>query len=215
MISFNPNELLNVANEMIDMGIVSREEISEYYNKQYNSMNPYSCMNISSNLYSTGEYKFDINNIKSWFKREDFKQFDFHRNYDVAIIKLKHYTGCTIIDDYICHFYKAWIRHGCYFSVIKTKSLASCEERSSISISTCGYDIDKETNISNIKSEDLYYLCFGIMFKDILKLVSELGEDFVYNELKEVLLNTKGKTTDYLHVDTDKIEKEIKEILKD
>ena len=42
----------------------------------------------------------------------------------------------------------------------------------------------------------------------------ELGEDFVYNEIKEVLVTTKD-STDSFSINEDKIEEEIKQIIKD
>ena len=102
----------------------------------------------------------------------------------------------------------------CDFTVVKSKSLLPCKERSGLSVILINYDIEKETDLRNIKAEDLYYISFGINFKDIIKLAEELGEDFVYNEIKEVLVTTKD-STDGFSIDEDKIEEEIKQILKD
>ena len=133
-------------------------------------------------------------------------------NYDVAIVKLKHFTGCNIIDEYLFHFYKMWRHH--YFTVVKSKSLLHCKERSSLGVMFVSYNIEKETDLRNIKAEDLCYISFGITLKDIIKLAEELGEDFVYNEIKEVLVTTKD-STDSFSINEDKIEEEVKQILKD
>jgi hypothetical protein len=160
-----------------------------------------------------GERKFDIKDVKSWFKRGDYVQYDAYSNYDVAIIKLKHFTGCNIIDEYLFHFYKVWMPR-CYFTVVKSKSLLPCKEGSGLSVLFINYDTEKETDLRNIKAEDLCYISFGITLKDIIKLAEELGEDFVYNEIKEVLVTTKD-STDGFSINDDKIEEEIKQILKD
>jgi hypothetical protein len=159
-----------------------------------------------------GERKFNIKDVKSWFKRDDYVQYDAYRNHDVAIIKLKHFTGCNIIDEYLFHFYKMWKHH--YFTAVKSKSLLPCKERSSLSVAYLNYDTDEETDLRNVKADDLYYVSFGITLKDIIKLAEELGEDFVYNEIKEVLVTTKD-STDGFSINEDKIEEEIKQILKD
>ena len=100
------------------------------------------------------------------------------------------------------------------FSVVKSKSLISCEKRNSLSVVHNNYAIKKETDLRNTETKNLYYISFGISLKDIIKLVEELGEDFVYNEIKEVLVTTKDSTDDFF-VNEDKIEEEIKQILKD
>ena len=91
------------------------------------------------------ERKFNIKDVKSWFKREDYVQYDAYRHYDVAIIKLKHFTGCNIIDEYLFHFYKMWKHH--YFTAVKSKSLLPCKERSSLSVAYLNYDFKKDLGI--------------------------------------------------------------------
>lgn len=204
-------DLQNLAYSMVNCGILDEEDVDPLYKKS-NSLNNYINSNSTGQTYNMGERKFNIKDVKSWFKKEDFKQYDFYRNYDVAIIKLKHFTGCNIIDEYLFHFYKGWIN--CDFTVVKSKSLLHCKERSSLGVMLVSYNIEKETDLRNIKAEDLYYISFGINFKDIIKLVEELGEDFVYNEIKEVLVTTKD-STDGFSINEDKIEEEIKQILKD
>lgn len=204
-------ELQNLAYSMINCGILEENDVDPLYRK-YNSLNSYLNSGSTEQTYNIGERKFNIKDVKSWFKRENYVQYDAYKKYDVAIIKLKHFTGCNIIDEYLFHFYEVW-RHCCY-TVIKSKSLPPCRERSSLSSIYTIYDIEKETDLHNIKSEDLYYISFGINFKDIIKLVEELGEDFVYNEIKEVLVTTKD-STDNFSINEDKIEEEIKQILKD
>lgn len=105
-----------------------------------------------------------------------------------------------------------WKHH--YFTAVKSKSLLPCKERSSLSVAYLNYDTDEETDLRNVKADDLYYVSFGITLKDIIKLAEELGEDFVYNEIKEVLVTTKD-STDGFSINEDKIEEEIKQILKD
>lgn len=205
-------DLQKLAYRMVDCGFLKEEDIDPLYRKS-NSLNSYLNSSLTEQTYNMGERKFDIKDVKSWFKREDYVQYDAYRDYDVAIIKLKHFTGCNIIDEHLFHFYKAWIHH-CYFTVVKHKSLSPYKEKSSLSVSFINYDTEKETELRNIKVENLYYISFGINLKDIIKLVEELGEDFVYNEIKEVLVTTKD-STDNFSINEDKIEEEIKQILKD
>lgn len=205
-------DLQNLAYNMVNCGLLEEEDIDPLYRKS-NSLNNYLNPNLTEQTYSMGERKFNIKDVKSWFKRKDYVQYDGYRNYDVAIIKLKHFTGCNIIDEYLFHFYKVWIPY-CYFTVVKHKSLLPYKGKCSLSVSYINYDIEKETDLRNIKAEDLSYISFGINFKDIIKLVEELGEDFVYNEIKEVLVTTKD-FTDNFSINEDKIEEEIKQILKD
>ena len=204
-------ELQNFAYRMVNYGVLEEKDIDPLYRKS-NSLNNYINSGLTKQTYNMGERKFNIKDVKSWFKRGDYVQYDFYKDYNFAIIKLKHFTNCNIIDEYLFHFYNMWKHH--YFNVIKSKSLLHCKEKSSLSIAFNGYDIEKETNLRNIKTEDLYYISFGINFKDIIKLVEELGEDFVYNEIKEVLVTTKD-STDNFSINEDKIEEEIKQILKD
>lgn len=204
-------ELQNLAYSMVNCGILEEEDVDPLYRKS-NSLNNYLNSCSTKQTYNMGERKVDIKDVKSWFERRDYVQYDAYNNYDVAIIELKHFTGCNIIDEYLFHFYKMWIN--CNFIVVKSKSLISCEERSSLSVDYISYNTKKETDLRNTKAENLYYISFGINFKDIIKLVEELGEDFVYNEIKEVLATTKD-STDGFSVNEDKIEEEIKQILKD
>lgn len=204
-------ELQNLAYTMVNCGILEEEDVDPLYRKS-NSLNNYLNFGLTEQTYNMGERKFDIKDVKSWFKRGDYVQYDAYNNYDVAIIKLKHFTGCNIIDEYLFHFYKAWIN--CDFTVIKSKSLLHCKERSSLGVMFISYNTEKETDLRNIKEEDLCYISFGINLKDIIKLAKELGEDFVYNEIKEVLVTTKD-STDGFSINDDKIEEEIKQILKD
>ena len=204
-------ELQNLAYSMLNSGVLEEKDIEPLY-RQYNPLNSYLNSGLTEQIYNIGERKFDIKDVKSWFKRADYVQYDAYSNYDVAIIKLKHLTGCNIIDEYLFHFYKMW--RNCDFIAVKSKSLISCKERSSLSVTYLIYDIEKETDLRNIKADDLYYISFGINLKDIIKLAKELGEDFVYNEIKEVLVTTKD-STDGFSVNEDKIEEEIKQILKD
>lgn len=202
----------NLAYSMINSGVLDEEDVYPLYRKS-NSLNNYINSGSTKQLYNMGERKFNIKDVKSWFKRDDYVQYDAYSNYDVAIIKLKHFTECNIIDEYLFHFYKVWMPR-CYFAVIKSKSLLRHQERSCISVDSVKYDTEKETDLRNIKAEDLYYISFGINLKDIIKLAKELGEDFVYNEIKEVLVTTKD-STDGFSINEDKIEEEIKQILKD
>ena len=204
-------ELQNLAYSMLNSGVLEEKDIEPLY-RQYNPLNSYLNSGLTEQIYNIGERKFDIKDVKSWFKRADYVQYDAYSNYDVAIIKLKHLTGCNIIDEYLFHFYKMW--RNCDFIAVKSKSLISCKERSILSVTYLIYDIEKETDLRNIKADDLYYISFGINLKDIIKLAKELGEDFVYNEIKEVLVTTKD-STDGFSVNEDKIEEEIKQILKD
>ena len=204
-------ELQNLAYSMVNCGILDEEDVDPLYRKS-NSLNNYLNSGSTGQIYNMGERKFNIKDVKSWFKRDDYVQYNFCNNYDVAIIKLKHFTGCNIIDEYLFHFYKAWIHH--YFTVVKSKSLLPYKEKSGLSVAYINYDTEKETDLRNVKADDLYYISFGINLKDIIKLAEELGEDFVYNEIKEVLVTTKD-STDGFSVNEDKIEEEIKQILKD
>lgn len=204
-------ELQNLAYSMVNCGILEENDVDPLYRK-YNPLNNYLNSGSTEQTYNMGERKFNIKDVKSWFKRENYAQYDAYMNYDVAIIKLKHFTGCNIIDEYLFHFYKMW--KNCNFIAVKSKSLLHCEERSSLSVAHLIYDTEKETDLRNIKAEDLYHVSFGINLKDIIKLVKELGEDFVYNEIKEVLVTTKD-STDGFYINEDKIEKEIKQIIKD
>lgn len=204
-------DLQNLAYSMVNCGILDEEEIDPLYKKS-NSLNNYINSNSTGQIYNVGELKFNIKDVKSWFKRDDYVQYNAYRNYDVAIIKLKHFTGCNIIDKYLFHFYKMWRHYD--FTVVKSKSLSSHKERSSLSVDFINYDTEKETDLHNIEAAYLYYISFGITLKDITKLVEELGEDFVYNEIKEVLVTTKD-STDGFYINEDKIEEEIKQILKD
>lgn len=204
-------DLQNFAYSMVNCGILDEEDVDPLYRKS-NSLNNYINSSSTEQIYNMGERKFDIKDVKSWFKRGDYVQYNFYNNYDVAIIKLKHFTGCNIIDEYLFHFYKAWIHH--YFTVVKSKSLLPYKEKSDLSVTYINYDTEKETDLRNIKADDLYYISFGINLKDIIKLVEELGEDFVYNEIKEVLVTTKD-STDGFSINEDKIEEEIKQIIKD
>lgn len=204
-------ELQNLAYRMIDNGFLEEKDIDPLYRKS-NSLNNYLNSGSTEKTYNMGERKFDIKDVKSWFKRDDYVQYDAYRNHDVAIIKLKHFTGCNIIDEYLFHFYK--MGRNCNFTAVKSKSLLHCKERSSLSVAYLIYDTEKETDLRNVKADDLYYISFGINLKDIIKLVEELGEDFVYNEIKEVLVITKD-STDGFSINEDKIEEEIKQIIKD
>lgn len=204
-------DLQNLAYSMVNCGILDEEEIDPLYRKS-NSLNNYLNSGSTEQTYNMGERKFNIKDVKSWFKRDDYVQYNFCNNYDVAIIKLKHFTGCNIIDEYLFHFYKAWIHH--YFTVVKSKSLLPYKEKSGLSVAYINYDTEKETDLRNVKADDLYYVSFGITLKDVIKLAEELGEDFVYNEIKEVLVTTKD-STDGFSINKDKIEEEIKQILKD
>lgn len=204
-------ELQNLAYKMVDCGILEENDVDPLYRKS-NSLNNYLNSGLTEQIYNMGERKFNIKDVKSWFKRADYVQYDAYNNYDVAIVKLKHFTGCNIIDEYLFHFYKIWIN--CDFTVVKSKSLLHCKERSSLGVMFISYNTEEETDLRNIKAEDLYYISFGINFKDIIKLVEELGEDFVYNEIKEVLVTTKD-STDSFSINEDKIEEEIKQIIKD
>ena len=204
-------ELQNLAYSMVNCGILEEEDVDPLYRKS-NSLNNYINSSSTGQIYNMGERKFNIKDVKSWFKIDDYVQYDAYRNYDVAIIKLKHFTGCNIIDEYLFHFYKMWTHH--YFNVVKSKSLSSHKEKSGLSVAYINYDTEKETDLRNIKADDLYYVSFGITLKDIIKLVEELGEDFVYNEIKEVLVTTKD-STDGFSINEDKIEEEIKQIIKD
>lgn len=209
--TYYSSDLQNLAYSMINSGVLDEEDVDPLYRKS-NSLNNYINSGSTEQLYNMGERKFDIKDVKSWFKRGDYVQYDAYSNYDVAIIKLKHFTGCNIIDEYLFHFYKMWIN--CDFTVVKSKSLLHCEERSSLSVMLTSYNTKKETDLRNIKAKDLYYISFGINFKDIIKLAEELGEDFVYSEIKEVLVTTKDSTNGF-SINEDKIEEEIKQILKD
>lgn len=211
MTHFDDLEVQKLAYQMVDCGLLEEEEIDPLYRKS-NSLNNYLNPGLTGQTYNMGERKFDIKDIKSWFKGKDYVQYDAYRNYDVAIIKLKHFTGCNIIDEYLFHFYKIW--RNLNFTVIKFKSLLHYKEKLSTLSVGRNYDAEKETDLRNIKTEDLYYISFGINLKDIIKLVEELGEDFVYNEIKEVLVTTKD-STDNFSINEDKIEEEIKQILKD
>ena len=204
-------ELQNLAYSMLNSGVLEEKDIEPLY-RQYNSLNSYLNSGLTEQIYNMGERKFDIKDIKSWFKREDYVQYDAYNNYDVAIIKLKHFTGCNIIDEYLFHFYMMWVHY--YFTVVKSKSISPYNGESLLSVFHINYGIEKETDLRNIKSEDLSYISFGITLKDIIKLVEELGEDFVYNEIKEVLVTTKDSTNGF-SINEDKIEEEIKQILKD
>lgn len=204
-------DLQNLAYSMVNCGILDEEDVDPLYRKS-NSLNNYLNSSSTGQTYNMGERKFNIKDVKSWFKRDDYVQYDAYRHYDVAIIKLKHFTGCNIIDEYLFHFYKMWKHH--YFTAVKSKSLLPCKERSSLSVAYLNYDTDEETDLRNVKAEDLYYVSFGITLKDIIKLSEELGEDFVYNEIKEVLITTKDSTNGF-SINEDKIEEEIKQILKD
>jgi hypothetical protein len=209
--SYSNLELQNLAYKMVNCGFLEEEDLDPLYRKS-NSLNNYINSGSTGQTYNIGERKFNIKDVKSWFKRDDYVQYNAYRNYDVAIIKLKHFTGCNVIDEYLFHFYKAWRHH--YFTVVKSKALSSHEERSSLSVEYINYDTEKETDLRNIKAEDLYYISFGINLKDVIKLAEELGEDFVYNEIKEVLVTTKD-STDGFSINEDKIEEEVKQILKD
>ena len=204
-------ELQNLAYSMVNCGLLEEKDVDPLYRKS-NSLNNYLNSGLTEQTYNMGERKFNIKDVKSWFKREDYVQYDAYRDYDVAIVKLKHFTGCNIIDEYLFHFYKMWAHH--YFTVVKSKSLSPYKDESLLSVFHINYDTEKETDLRNIKAEDLSYISFGINLKDIIKLVGELGEDFVYNEIKEVLVTTKDSTNGF-SINEDKIEKEIKEILKD
>lgn len=204
-------ELQNLAYSMVNCGILEEKDVDPLYRKS-NSLNNYLNSGLTEQTYNMGERKFNIKDVKSWFKREDYVQYDAYRDYGVAIVKLKHFTGCNIIDEYLFHFYKMRAHH--YFTVVKSKSLSPYKDESLLSVFHINYDTEKETDLRNIKAEDLSYISFGINLKDIIKLVEELGEDFVYNEIKEVLVTTKDSTNGF-SINEDKIEKEIKEILKD
>ena len=102
-------ELQNLAYSMVNCGILDEEDVDPLYRKS-NSLNNYLNSSSTGQTYNMGERKFNIKDVKSWFKRDDYVQYNFCNNYDVAIIKLKHFTGCNIIDEYLFHFYKAWIR---------------------------------------------------------------------------------------------------------
>lgn len=204
-------ELQNLAYSMVNCGILDEEDVDPLYRKS-NSLNNYLNSGSTEQTYNMGERKFNIKDVKSWFKRDDYVQYDAYINYDVAIIKLKHFTGCNIIDEYLFHFYKMWAHYD--FSAVKSKSLIPCEKRDSLSVAYNNYDTEEETDLRNSKEKNLYYISFGINLKDIIKLVEELGEDFVYNEIKEVLVTTKD-STDGFYINEDKIEEEIKQIIKD
>ena len=204
-------DLQNLAYSMVNCGILEEEEVDPLYRKS-NSLNNYITSGPDKQLYNMGERKFDIKDVKSWFKRGDYVQYNAYRRYDNAIIKLKHFTGCNIIDEHLFHFYKVWKHH--YFGVVKYKSLLPYENTASSSSEYDYYDTEKETDLKNVKAEDLRYVSFGITFKDVIKLAEELGEDFVYNEIKEVLVTTKD-STDGFSINEDKIEEEIKQIIKD
>ena len=204
-------ELQNIANSMLNSGVLEEEDMNPLY-RNFNPLNAYLNSGSTEQTYSMGERKFDIKDVKSWFKREDYVQYDAYSNYDIAIIKLKHFTGCDIIDEYLFHFYKMWMHYD--FSVVKSKSLISCEKRNSLSVVHNNYAIEKETDLRNTETKNLYYISFGISLKDIIKLAKELGEDFVYNEIKEVLATTKD-STECFSINEDKVEEEIKQILKD
>lgn len=204
-------DLQNLAYSMVNCGILDEEDVDPLYRKS-NSLNNYLNSGSTEQTYNMGERKFNIKDVKSWFKRADYVQCDAYNNYDVAIVKLKHFTGCNIIDEYLFHFYTIWINFD--FAVVKSKSLLPYNGESLLSVSHINYNIEKETNLRDIKANDLSYISFGINFKDIIKLAEELGEDFVYNEIKEVLVTTKD-STDGFSVNEDKIEEEIKQILKD
>lgn len=204
-------DLQNLAYSMINCGILDEEEIDPLYKKS-NSLNKYLNSGSAEQTYNMGERKFNIKDVKSWFKIADYVQYDAYRHYDVAIIKLKHFTECNIIDEYLFHFYKMWINHD--FTVVKSKSLSPYKDESLLSVFHINYDTEKETDLRNIKAKDLSYISFGINLKDIIKLAKELGEDFVYNEIKEVLVTTKD-STDGFSINEDKIEEEIKQIIKD
>lgn len=209
--TYYSSDLENLAYNMINSGVLEEEDVDPLYRKS-NSLNNYLNSGLNKQTYNMGERKFDIKDVKSWFKRKDYVQYDAYRDYDVAIIKLKHFTGCNIIDEYLFHFYKTWRHYD--FIAVKSKSLIPCEERSSLSVTCNRYDTEKETDLRNTEVKNLYYVSFGINFKDIIKLVEELGEDFVYNEIKEVLVTTKD-STDGFSINEDKIEEEIKQIIKD
>lgn len=204
-------DLQNLAYSMVNCGILDEEDVDPLYRKS-NSLNNYINSGSTGQTYNMGERKFNIKDVKSWFKRDDYVQYDAYRNHDVAIIKLKHFTGCNIIDEYLFHFYKMWKHH--YFTVVKSKSLLPYKEKSGLSVAYINYDTDEETDLRNVKADDLYYVSFGITLKDVIKLAEELGEDFVYNEIKEVLVTTKDSTNGF-SINEDKIEEEIKQILKD
>lgn len=201
-------ELQNLAYRMIDSGFLEEEDVDPLYRKS-NSLNNYLNSGSTEQTYNMGERKFDIKDVKSWFKRDDYVQYDAYRNYDVAIIQLKHFTRCNIIDEYLFHFYKMHV-----FTVVKSKYLSPYKDESFLGVAYINYDTEKETDLRNIKAKDLSYISFGINLKDIIKLVEELGEDFVYNEIKEVLVTTKD-STDSFSINEDKIEEEIKQIIKD
>lgn len=201
-------ELQNLAYKMVDCGILEENDVDPLYRKS-NSLNNYLNSSSTEQTYNMGKRKFDIKDVKSWFKKEDYVQYDAYRNYDVAIIELKHFTGCDIIDEYLFHFYKMDV-----FTVVKSKSLLPYKDQSPLGVAYINYDTEKETDLRNIKAKALSYISFGINFKDIIKLVEELGEDFVYNEIKEVLVTTKD-STDSFSINEDKIEEEIKQIIKD
>lgn len=206
-------DLQNLAYRMVNCGVLEEKDIDPMYMyRKSNSLNNYLTSSLTGQTYNIGEREFNIKDVKSWFEREDYVQYDAYRDYNVAIIRLKHFTNCNIIDKYLFHFYKVWRNHN--FTTVKSKSLLPCKERSSLSVAFINYDTEKETDLHNIKAEDLYYISFGINLKDIIKLVEELGEDFVYNEIKEVLVTTKD-STDGFSINEDKIEEEIKQILKD
>lgn len=209
--TYYSSDLKNLAYSMINSGVLEEEDVDPLY-RNYNPLNAYLNSGSTEQTYNMGERKFNIKDVKSWFKRDDYVQYDAYRNHDVAIIKLKHFTGCNIIDEYLFYFYKMWRNFN--FIAVKSKSLVSCKERSSLSVAYLIYDTEKETDLRNIKADDLYYISFGINLKDIIKLVEELGEDFVYNEIKEVLVTTKD-STDGFSINEDKIEEEIKQIIKD
>lgn len=204
-------ELQNLAYKMVTNGFLEEKDIDPLY-RNFTPLNAYLDTGSTEQTYNMGERKFDIKDVKSWFKRKDYVQYDAYSNYDVAVINLKHFTGCNIIDEYLFHFYKMWTHH--YFTVVKSKSLSPYKGESPLSVFHINYDTEKETDLRNIKAEDLSYISFGITLKDIIKLVEELGEDFVYNEIKEVLVTTKDSTNGF-SINEDKIEEEIKQIIKD
>ena len=188
-------ELQNLTYNMLNSGVLEEKDIDPLY-RNFTPLNAYLDSGSTEQTYNMGERKFDIKDVKSWFKRADYVQYDAYNNYDVAIVKLKHFTGCNIIDEYLFHFYKIWIN--CDFAVVKSKPLLHCKEGSGLGVMLNSYNTEEETDLRNIKAEDLYYISFGINFKDIIKLVEELGEDFVYNENILEDLNLKIKN-DKIH----------------
>jgi len=116
---------------MVNCGILDEEDVDPLYRKS-NSLNNYIKSGSTGQTYNIGERKFNIKDVKSWFKRADYVQYDAYNNYDVTIIKIKHFTGCNIIDEYLFHFYKMWRNYN--FTAVKSKSLLHCKERSSLSV---------------------------------------------------------------------------------